>query len=367
MELLIGEVIHRLRKEKGVTQETLAKAVGVSVAAVSKWESKSSYPDITILPSIARFFNTTIDKLLSYEIEISNDEVIDIVKQCAQLFEKDSVENAIYMCEKYIKQYPNNMFLKFRIGSLYMMSISSGKNEEQARGILNKAIELLEESSKSNDKEISETSKYILTSLYTMDNKYDKAEEVLLSLPKVTTDRDDALIGLYINQDKCEEAKKILINMTYKRLSNLIMSLNFYVSLFLKNNDMSNSKSILNLQDSIIKIFDLESIYGVSHNLMFADIYAKEKNAEKTLDYIENIIDSFHKEVNLENHLLFGGIEFFEGVHSKNYILFNLKKILIEDKYDFIKLEERYKNIINELDNLIRVCKIKCVFFQKVR
>lgn len=78
MKLHIGEVIYKLRKEKGVTQEFFANTVGVSIAAVSKWENENSYPDITMLPSIARFFNTTIDKLLSYEVEISNEEVMKL-------------------------------------------------------------------------------------------------------------------------------------------------------------------------------------------------------------------------------------------------------------------------------------------------
>ena len=103
MELSIGKVIYKLRKEKGITQESLANAVGVSVAAVSKWESKNSYPDITILPSIARFFNTSIDNLLNYEMEISNEEVMRINLECAKLFETDSVENAMKTCEEYIR------------------------------------------------------------------------------------------------------------------------------------------------------------------------------------------------------------------------------------------------------------------------
>nr|WP_122012643.1 helix-turn-helix domain-containing protein [Maliibacterium massiliense] len=39
MELAIGSAIARLRKARGVTQAQLAEAVGVSVAAVSKWET----------------------------------------------------------------------------------------------------------------------------------------------------------------------------------------------------------------------------------------------------------------------------------------------------------------------------------------
>lgn len=55
-KLLVGDVIYNLRKEKRITQEQLANFIGVSTAAVSKWESGISYPDITLLPVIATFF-----------------------------------------------------------------------------------------------------------------------------------------------------------------------------------------------------------------------------------------------------------------------------------------------------------------------
>ena len=48
-KLLIGDVIYRLRKEKGITQEQLTNFTGVSAVAVSKWESGISYPDITLV------------------------------------------------------------------------------------------------------------------------------------------------------------------------------------------------------------------------------------------------------------------------------------------------------------------------------
>lgn len=53
MKLEIGENIYRLRKEKSLTQEQLSKLLLVSTAAVSKWESGISYPDITLLPQLA--------------------------------------------------------------------------------------------------------------------------------------------------------------------------------------------------------------------------------------------------------------------------------------------------------------------------
>nr|WP_297284110.1 helix-turn-helix transcriptional regulator [uncultured Agathobaculum sp.] len=63
MELCIGTTILAARHTKGLTQEALADLVGVSAAAVSKWETGASYPDITLLPPIARALGMTVDAL----------------------------------------------------------------------------------------------------------------------------------------------------------------------------------------------------------------------------------------------------------------------------------------------------------------
>lgn len=62
--LIIGSVIKNKRKELGMTQEECASALGVTKAAVSKWENAETYPDITLLPSIADLFSISIDSLL---------------------------------------------------------------------------------------------------------------------------------------------------------------------------------------------------------------------------------------------------------------------------------------------------------------
>lgn len=58
----IGSVISELRKTRGVTQEELAKYVGVSAQAVSKWEN-GGVPDTELLPKIADYFKVSIDSL----------------------------------------------------------------------------------------------------------------------------------------------------------------------------------------------------------------------------------------------------------------------------------------------------------------
>ena len=47
----IGDNIRRLRRERGLTQETLAEFLGVTFQSVSKWERGESCPDIAMLPA----------------------------------------------------------------------------------------------------------------------------------------------------------------------------------------------------------------------------------------------------------------------------------------------------------------------------
>lgn len=75
----LNEQIAFLRKQKGLTQETLANMLGVTNQAVSKWESEQCCPDITLLPELARIFSVSIDKLMGYHAaSISEDIVLDI-------------------------------------------------------------------------------------------------------------------------------------------------------------------------------------------------------------------------------------------------------------------------------------------------
>lgn len=60
----IGQNIAGYRKEKGITQETLAEICSVTPQAVSKWENDVSYPDITLLKPLARVFGVSVDELL---------------------------------------------------------------------------------------------------------------------------------------------------------------------------------------------------------------------------------------------------------------------------------------------------------------
>ena len=58
-----GELLAKLRKEKGLTQNELAEKLFVSYQAVSQWENGNTNPDVSIIPNIADTFEISIDEL----------------------------------------------------------------------------------------------------------------------------------------------------------------------------------------------------------------------------------------------------------------------------------------------------------------
>lgn len=70
----IGRTVARERRRRGVTQEELAAHLGVSKAAVSKWELCQSLPDVSLLPRIAAYFSLTMDELFDWRDELTEEE-----------------------------------------------------------------------------------------------------------------------------------------------------------------------------------------------------------------------------------------------------------------------------------------------------
>ena len=89
--------LRELRKASGMTQEQLAAEFGVSVQAVSKWETAASYPDIELMPRIADLFGVSLDELLrdvknEKNIDAGEEIHTDAEQQCDAACNPESVE-----------------------------------------------------------------------------------------------------------------------------------------------------------------------------------------------------------------------------------------------------------------------------------
>ena len=92
-----GEIIRARRKEQNLTQDQLAEYLGVSAAAVSKWENDSTYPDITLLAPLARLLKTDLNTLLAFREEITEQEIGRIGNEVVKRVQEESYEAGFEM------------------------------------------------------------------------------------------------------------------------------------------------------------------------------------------------------------------------------------------------------------------------------
>jgi len=82
----IGTFLKELRKEKGITQEQFAEHLGTSGRTISRWETGSNMPDISLLVEIAEFFDVSIPEIINGErkSENMNKEVKEVAETLSE-------------------------------------------------------------------------------------------------------------------------------------------------------------------------------------------------------------------------------------------------------------------------------------------
>ena len=108
MEIMIKDKLRTLRQQKNVTQETLANHLGITPQSVGKWERGEGFPDITLLPKLALYFDVTVDELLCVD-KARIDEVIEGYVAESKVY-KHAGENAknLALWEKAYAKFPND-------------------------------------------------------------------------------------------------------------------------------------------------------------------------------------------------------------------------------------------------------------------
>jgi len=91
----MGQIIRRLRKERNLTQEELAELLNISAQAISKWETGSSLPDVSLIVPIASVFGVQIDVLFGV-FGISDDENAEkIIAKAQAMLEKPLTQTGV--------------------------------------------------------------------------------------------------------------------------------------------------------------------------------------------------------------------------------------------------------------------------------
>lgn len=130
--ITIAANIARLRKENSLTQEELARFLGVTKASVSKWECGQSCPDIELLARIASYFDISIDALVGYEPQLSKREIREQCARLRTLLAEQPFEQAHAECRKVAHEYYACYPLLAQIAALYLNHMAQAPESERS-------------------------------------------------------------------------------------------------------------------------------------------------------------------------------------------------------------------------------------------
>ncbi len=178
MKQAIHENIKRYRKEKNFTQENLAEAMGVSVGAVSKWESGASIPELPLILELADFFEISVDALLGYKARSNT------AKQTAQRIKTLSQNRQFDECraeiEKALVKHPNHLQVVYQSASACHnigLELHTEKDLRRCLALFEHALTLLGDTT---DEGIDATRIYgYMASVYNLLEENDKALALL--------------------------------------------------------------------------------------------------------------------------------------------------------------------------------------------
>lgn len=188
-----GNIIKKLRQDRKLTQEQLAEVLSISPQAISRWETNLALPDISLLPTLANYFDVTTDYLLEVDISKKEKEINKYLKEAISYTGKGMWTTGIEILREAIKKYPNAYKLINELAYAIFCSPQE-TNEELSKEAIDEIIKLEEIIlANSNDNELRNVAVALLCQLYPVE----KAEILAQTMPSIYQSKEVLLASLY--------------------------------------------------------------------------------------------------------------------------------------------------------------------------
>lgn len=288
-DIKIGTIIATYRKKKGLTQEELAKHLGISKPAVSKWESGQSYPDILLLPVLASFFDISVDELIGYEPQMSKEEVGKLYRRLAQSFAGEPFEKVYAECEEYIKKYFACWELQVQMALLLLNHANLAGSPERMKEVVQRALQLLTRVEECGDDVVQAKMAFKLQALcYLLLQQPQEAINRLEDIRESLFSTDSVLVKAYQMKGDKDKAIQYLQGFTY---NNLMSILGFAPDYFAMYGDQPEKmEHYYQLFTGLAELFELEDLHPAALlqlHLAAAITFAGQKQTEKALKALE--------------------------------------------------------------------------------
>lgn len=304
MNIHFGENIHKLRTERGMTQERLADFLGVSFQAVSKWERGETVPDLFMLPVIASFFGVTTDYLLGLDKSEQEKEIQDYIDLYSKLWQQAKYENVLKTMKQAIKEYPAEYSLLVRyMNALIWCGLTSGDRALSIKNEVEAVYERISEHCTVDSIRI--WAKKLMCKYYKRLSNiedsgiiFEDIDKILSEMPLMQNSRDFLACSLYPeSEEKTLACRKTISELIYL-LTCVVRELTFDNSLPPTEEKLATLDCVINAIKTLFPDGDYGKSYiNVAYMMSECGIlykqFGKKAKAQKLFDEAKKLAENF--------------------------------------------------------------------------
>lgn len=359
-------IIQEKRREIGLTQEQIGQYLGVSTPAVNKWERGYTYPDISLLPALARLLKVDLNTLLCFNEELTEQEINSFINEVGIEISTKSFDDGFNKAIEKVREYPSCYKLIHSIallldGALIMCGERLYDKEVYEKQI----IGLYERVAKSDNDNVRYDAIYMLASKYISAMAYEKAKEMLDLLPeRQALDKTQLEASLFIKQDKLDEAAKLLERKLLNEVNEVQSILVKLAEIEVKEGHNKKATHLAELSQKVVELFEFGYMSAVALPLHIAIL---QKNVEKSISLLKEYFSATFNiwdvsESSLYHHI---GAKVKEEREAKKEVIKDKKDSVGKQvrlalitqmengaEYEFLRSNEEFQRFIEEMRNV---------------
>jgi len=340
----VGEIIRKHRKEKNITQEEMAKRLGVTAPAVNKWENGNSLPDVSLLSPIARLLNISVDTLLSHEKELSTEEAARLVEQANDRLKTEAFNSVFQWVKQCLVEYPNSHYLILWMARIFDSHLSMAEIADRDRYdgyILDCYVRALE----SGDETLRRSAAEALYYFHISKKQYEQAEKYLTYFSEENPERKRKQAMINSNTGRREEAYKMYEELLYAGYQSLSMTFHDIYILALQENDFEKAHTLVEKKQKLANLFEFGEYHEISVGIELATL---EKNETETLHIMEQMLSNLESIGDFTKSPLYSHMKFkaIDEAYLSKLRQDVIKGFRDEETYAYLKGNQLWRDLV---------------------
>lgn len=340
----INETIRSKRKEQGLTQEQAAAALGVSASAVHKWEKGSTYPDITLLPALARLLGVDLNTLLSFQKDLTQTEIGDFCNRVIQVIREQGVDAGFWMAMEKLREYPASDLLLFNVAGTLDGALILFAPDQRER--YNAELEALyRRAAESETAGIREQANRMLVSKLMEREDFEGAQRLLERFEAPSFDKMTLQATLYRRQGKCSEAAELLEKKLLNAANECYAALLSLMEIALENQEAETAQSFARGAEQTVRLFGLWEYFAYAAPFELA---AAGKDAGQCIALLQKMLPTLQKGWSLSDAPFYRHIrgKRESALFQKQMEIGLLKALETEEEFAFLRLDPKFEQLM---------------------